>query len=512
MSNVEISCFSGKKDGQKKLIILDIIIATLAIGLIPIDLCLVSVPKWISLISMIALLIFVVLEWRKGKCLWGKFLFSVVNVFILLFVFVGTYCNPYRNSISMRVNPNYDCEEFGTLLSYKEAKSDLDQAMRYLKNVHPMFLHGLTDEVNKRYDLALAHLQEDDSISVNDLSREIEKIVSELGDGHTYVAAYYPEYHYLKYIYGHSMAGDELVAVNGLSLEEILEAKSDYFSFESKEYGLRKVESYLQSLEDLDYLGFDADGITYTYTDSMGYLFEESYGKEDFLMEEEYWQYNDPDRLKGQESDENSSDDGYEFVGYEIMEPENLAVLTLYSCDYNEIYRECLAQMFREVKDKGIGNVCVDLRANGGGNSMVADEFIHYLDVDSYKSWGQDWRMGPFLIPSEGKTFTNYRYTDLVFGGNVYVLTSTDTFSSAMDFAMLISDNKLGTIVGEASGNKPGGYGEIASFKLKNSGLFMQISTKKWYRVDETIEDEFVEPDIQCDSDKALEVLLEYLH
>ena len=310
MSHIEISCFSGRKNKQKKIIILDVIIAILAVGLIPIDLCLVSVPRWIGLISMIALLFFVVLEWRKGKRLWGKILFSVVNVLIILFVFVGTYCNPYRNSISMWRNPNYDCREYGTVLTYKEAKSDLDQAMSHLKNVHPMFLHGLTDEVNRRYDLALAHLQEDDSISVNDLSREIEKIVSGLGDGHTYVAAYYPEYHYLKYIYGHSMAGDELVAVNGFSLEEILEAKSDYFSYESKEYGLRKVKSYLQSLEDLDYLGFDADGITYTYTDSMGNLFEESYGKGDFLTEEEYWEYNDPDRMKGQESDENSSDDG----------------------------------------------------------------------------------------------------------------------------------------------------------------------------------------------------------
>lgn len=496
---------------MKKIIISDIIIAILAVGLIAIDLCFAPVPKWIGLISMIALLVLVVLEWRKGKRLWGKILFSVVNVLVLLVVFVGTYCNPYRNSISMRVHPNYNCREYGTVLTYKEAKADLDEAMSHLKNVHPMFLHGLTDEVQERYDLALAYLQEDDSISVNDLSREIEMIFSGLGDGHTFVSAYYPEYHYLKYIYGHSLAGDELVAVNGFSLEEILEDNSDYFSYESKEYGLGKVEVYLQSLEDLDYLGFDADGITYTYRDSEGNLFEESYGEADFLTEEEYWEYNDPDRLREQESDEGSSDDGYEFVEYEVMEAENLAVLTLYSCDYNETYRECLEQMFREVKEKEIENVCVDLRANGGGNSLVADEFIHYLDVDSYRSWGQDWRLGPLLISSEGETLTNHRYTDLVFDGNVYVLTSTGTFSSAMDFAMLISDNNLGTIVGEASGNSPRSYGDISVFRLKNSGLFMQVSTKKWHRVDESIADEFVEPDIQCNSDKALEVLLEYL-
>lgn len=496
---------------MKKIVISDIIIAITAIALIVIDLCLVSVPKWIGLISMIVLAALVSLAWKMGKRLWGKILFSIVNVLVLFMVFVGTYCNPYRNSISMRANPNYSCREYGTVLTYREAKADLDEAMRHLEDTHPMFIHGLTDEVKERYHLALTHLGEDDSISINDLCREIEMIFSVLGDGHTYVGAYYPESHYLKYIYGHSVAGDELVAVNGFSLEEILEAKSDYFSYESPEYGLRKVEIFLQSVEDLDYLGIDADGITYTYRDSEGNLFEESYSEEDFLTEEEYWEYNDPERLEKQESDGNSSDGGYEFVKYEIMEADNLAILRLYSCDYNDTYRKCLAQMFEEVKEKGIGNVCVDLRANGGGNSAVADEFIHYLNVDSYRTWGQDWRFGPFLISSKGRTLKNHRYADLVFDGDVYVLTSVDTFSSAMDFAMLISDNNLGTIVGEASGNSPGSYGEITAFKLKNSDLFMQVSTKKWYRVDESIEDKFVEPDIRCDSERAQEVLLEYL-
>ncbi|MGN0142296.1 MAG: S41 family peptidase [Roseburia sp.] len=431
----------------------------------------------------------------------------MINILVLLVVFVGTYCNPYRNSISMYANPDYYCREYGTELTYGEAKADLDQAMQYLKNVHPLFIHGLTADVQELYEQAVAHLQEDESISMNDLSKEIEMIFSSLGDGHTHVGAYYPEYHYLKYIYGHNLANDELVAVNGSSIEEIFEANRNAFSYETEEYGIGYIEVYLQAIEDLDYLGFDIeDGITYTYRDTEGKLFDETYYAEDFLTSEEYWEYNDPKNLRN-----NKSNDAYEFVKYEIMEPENLAVLTLYSCEYNEEYRECLADMFREVKEKGIANVCVDLRDNGGGNSLVADEFIHYLAVDSYRTWGQDWRLGLFLISSEGSTLSNHQYADLLFDGNVYVLTSTHSFSSAMDFAMLISDNRLGMIVGESSGNKPRSYGDISVFKLKNSGLVMQVSTKKWYRVDETITDELVEPDIECNSEDALQVLVEYL-
>ena len=35
----------------------------------------------------------------------------------------------------------------------------------------------------------------------------------------------------------------------------------------------------------------------------------------------------------------------------------------------------------------------------------------------------------------------------------------------------------------------------------------MQVSTKKWYRVDTECLDEFIEPDIKCESSRALDVL-----
>lgn len=77
---------------------------------------------------------------------------------------------------------------------------------------------------------------------------------------------------------------------------------------------------------------------------------------------------------------------------------------------------------------------------------------------------------------------------------------------------MLISDNQLGKIVGEPLANSSRGYGEIAKFKLSNSGLVTQVSTMKWYRVDETITDELIELDIKCNSEEALQTLIEYLN
>lgn len=86
-------------------------------------------------------------------------------------------------------------------------------------------------------------------------------------------------------------------------------------------------------------------------------------------------------------------------------------------------------------------------------------------------------------------------------------MTSANTFSSAMEFAEYVKDNNLGIIVGEAPGNNPNGYGEVAYFELPNSKLFMQISTKRFYRANAECRDLLVYPDIECKSDDKAEMI-----
>ena len=101
----------------------------------------------------------------------------------------------------------------------------------------------------------------------------------------------------------------------------------------------------------------------------------------------------------------------------------------------------------------------------------------------------------------------NNKYEVLLFHGDLYLLTSARTFSSAMMFAQYVKDNRLGIIIGEAPGNDPNGYGEVSCFMLPNSGLYMQISTKRFYRADRESTDELVYPDIECSSQLAMEEL-----
>ncbi len=107
-----------------------------------------------------------------------------------------------------------------------------------------------------------------------------------------------------------------------------------------------------------------------------------------------------------------------------------------------------------------------DIRDNGGGNSNVVNEFMRYLPIETYQIGSNRWRFGMFMIPSGAGIQKNVPYTDLLFAGDVYLLTSAESFSSAMIFAEYIKDNQVGTIIGEAPGNTPSGYGDIAMERL----------------------------------------------
>lgn len=486
---------------KKRNIIINIILIILSVAIIPLNRFVFNMPRWIGAVCMVAMVTSCVLLWIGKKKLVVNIVMTAANVLTLIIVFVGVYCNPYWNSILFRTNVDFYCVDYNEVITYEEAIRDLDCAMQYMEDVHPLFISGLSEDVEALYVTARENLKKYEVISANILCREIEQIFSSIGDGHTHISAVFPEEHYLKHTYNHDMAGDILVAVNGASIEELFEEKKALFSYETEAYGRNKMKRYLSTVEDLDYLGISIEnGVTYTYETTEGELIDCTYDSDDFVTYEEYLAFNNI-------TDTSQSSEDYEFVSYEILPEYDLAVLTLLSCDYNEEYKSCLEAMFTEVKEKGINNVCVDLRDNGGGNSMVANEFIKYLDIDTYKSWGQDWRLGLFMAKSEGGIINNECKTELLFTGNVYALTSIRTYSSAMDFAMLLTDNKLGTIIGEASGNRPNSYGDISPFKLPESGLLMQVSTKKWYRVDTECPDELIEPDIKCDSSEALEVL-----
>lgn len=473
----------------------------LAVGIIPLGMFLFTLPLWLgalfALLPIAIVILFAFLRKPKGHVvtleLAGALLVGGIS-------FLGTFCNPYWGSV-MYIDNSYTAP-LDSVLTYEQAISDMNELMNTLKRIHPKFLGGVPEEVETAYKRELENLSNMSEITVMDLRIAMEKTVSPLHDAHTSVYNSSDGANDLfRYDYAEKVKNDwEISAVNGIPFDEFFGTVSDRYSFEIEEWAIKDIVYALANDSGLDYLGLDADGLTLEFTRE-NEAQTITYSESDFLPYDTYMERNAEyyaDRTEETES----------FVWYEIDEEHSLAVLTLDSCDYNEVYRETLQEMFTKVKNQNIHNVAVDLRNNGGGSSSVADEFIRYLNVDKYNTVSMSWRLGFFMPHFDGRQ-NNNRIDELTFTGNVYVLTSNDTFSSAMLFAEYIKDNSLGTIVGETPGNAANACGEITFFQMGESGLILACSTKIFTRADSDNPELVITPDLPCDKEDAYDVMIE---
>ena len=188
---------------------------------------------------------------------------------------------------------------------------------------------------------------------------------------------------------------------------------------------------------------------------------------------------------------------------YSVDSSAGMGIFTLRQCVYDEEYKNGLRDFFTAVQENNIRSVIVDLRNNPGGNSLVTNEFIRYLPAESYLTGACEVRFGSILWKNKSQSQRNQQLTP-VFSGDVYVLTGADTFSSAMDFATLISDNKLGTVVGEVPGNMPSSYGDILFFQTPNARLVFTVSYKYFIRPDASKSDSPLIPDVIVPAKDAL--------
>lgn len=364
----------------------------------------VNIPEYISLIISGNIIVLNVLLWiGKKKRIFLKISNLIISIIAIMVVNFSTYCNPYWNSIVFKNPENLKTRDRLEVISYEEAKEDVDYAMKYLKKVHPALRNGFPKDIEQAYEKAIDSLKMDARINVETVQNAISSIYSIMEDGHTHICT-----------------------------GEITTAR--------------------------------------IYRD----------------------------------------DNEGDFVKYNIDTEISSAILSLDSCIINKQYIECVNKMFKEVKKQNIQNVIVDLRNNGGGNSGVVDEFIRYLDIDTYKMPMIKQRFGMFITNFFGdKNIVNEKYEDLLFKGKVYLLTSDYTYSAAMTFTDVIQGNKLGTVVGESPSNPPNCYTDVSIFLTPNAKIELWISTKQQFAIDKNKKEGLIQPDIKCEADVAFDKVKE---
>ncbi len=395
-----------------------------------------------------------------------KTLASIILIAGLGFVYYLMFMNPYRGTVD-KFEPSLPLD---LTLTRSEAEEDLKYLYDHLRRRHPAWLDGsceLTSSVKQQYESELQNLGE--TVTVLQLWQAAAKISASLHDGHTWVSISGGENLYIDDFTDIKEYGNP-VAINGVPADEILKVYLGQSSYELDFYATDKFwNNAVVCSQWLAFCGVDTTGgVTFTYKTSGGEI-------------SRTYSFVPLDRVNGYSSDGNEEEN--KWVYYTIDRDRSLGVFTLSSCICDDEYLTVLDRFFAEVASDNIQNIAIDLRGNGGGNSWVANEFLRYIDVDNYKSWDCSVRLGWYLKNFSGITYKNQKKPS-AFKGRIFVLTDVGTYSSAMDFAMLIRDNGIGLIVGGTSGNNPEGYGDCLYFQLPNSKLAMSVSHKKWHRID----------------------------
>lgn len=178
----------------------------------------------------------------------------------------------------------------------------------------------------------------------------------------------------------------------------------------------------------------------------------------------------------------------------------NYALLDIRTFDSRAIsrsgqdYYSFLESSFKELKEKRVKNLVMDLRHNGGGDdnygatlvSYFAKERFRYFDnievTDHYSGYGT-------ISHDRNKNYmTSHKGLDIWepqpnrFNGKVYVLIDGFSFSTCADVATVLHYHQWATFIGEETG---GGYdgntsGNSKSLVLPNSGIRVNVPMWKY--------------------------------
>jgi hypothetical protein len=252
-----------------------------------------------------------------------------------------------------------------------------------------------------------------------------------------------------------------LIAVNGTPLAEVQRRLMPYFAKENDVAMLWQIPQLLRMAAPLKVEGVIPDMETARYQfEKDGALFEVTLRSATKFPPAEFVRATQP--RANRQNRERGLDYWYEYL------PDSHTMYVQYNA-CRDMKQQSFPDFTAEVMKALDGlaqpaeRFVIDLRFNGGGSSRVIGPLIHGLKARRKLK--------------------------------VYALVGRYTFSSAFMNAMTLQSDNHATLVGEAMGQRPNGYGDIRPLTLPNSGLTAWYCTK-YFRLAKGDPPQ-VEPDIK---------------
>jgi hypothetical protein len=375
--------------------------------------------------------------------------------------------------VKQPVETTNEAEVFGTFTA-EELTQDAEKLMNIMNAYSPM-LYTVEDELQNEYNNALTQFE--DGMTGLEFIRLMKPVIAALRCGHTHIYGPYDwgkiellpmdikiidgRLHMIKSIADTKIPeGSEILSINGNLSGEILEKMLK---------------------------GMSADG--YNETGKINFI-NRMFPRE-YMHHVEYAfsfeiEYIDPDGKKGRDTVASMKSDkirnklwkSYKDL-YESEFADNYAVLTVHTFnpnsknsinDFNEFF-DCF---FLEVKEKGIGNVILDVRGNSGGDPMITSHLFSYLQKEPH----------PYFAPESPNYYRGLKEdipaAENHFGGNLYILMDGGSFSSTGHLISLLKYQGVGTFIGEESGGHYVCTDSSRDRTLSNTNLNFHYSTEAW--------------------------------
>ena len=410
-------------------------------------------------------------------------------------------------------------------------KKQIEEEVVYLKDnlekIHPNLYHKIS---KKEFEQKLDHLIKD-SVSLLDYSKGLAATINLIGDGHTWtdigrgnLVEYYKNSGRffslkVKLKEGNIICcndegipdGATLISINGISIDKIKNDLLAYIPGEKRYYKISKME-----LELPFYL----------------YLL---YKMESFEVLYKYKQNNVVKKLKGRTQPTWYATEKKLEGNFEVINDYGYLTLDLFGD--TKKYFDLIDQAIRESEE----HLIIDLRNNPGGNTILGNYMLSGLSKIKYQSYDRTetkfskptrkfyhryifskphlaiflafmpefWRKKGVRVNTE--KFNNH-FNQFDYKGDVTVVVSNYTFSSADDFARIFKKYDMGKIIGQETGGQKNSYGDIVFFKLPYSKIKCACSHKLFCGLD--LDDkptDGVKPDYDCDIDMTKSQIIEFI-
>jgi hypothetical protein len=174
-----------------------------------------------------------------------------------------------------------------------------------------------------------------------------------------------------------------------------------------------------------------------------------------------------------------------ELFRFELLDDE-AALLTInefYWSDKPKFY-QFTRSAFQRMREADTRTLIIDIRANSGGDDDVWIEgLLPYVATKPFRN-GSNYvlkiiegrakpgqKVGDVVRAAQGSVYPPQLDNPLRFKGNVYVLISPRTYSSAVLFSTVVQDQGFGTLVGVGGGARSAQSGGIQFIKLPHTQM-----------------------------------------